>query len=100
LGALADTFFEDASHGIHIRPMKNYEEYLEGERALNLLQQSALGMDFASSLAGGGPPGGNAVSKDKALLNALQSQAASIFSGRPIQKYLDTNNSSTQHASS
>ena len=96
---MADTFFDDTSHGIHIRPMKNYDEYLEGERALNLLQQSAQGMDFASSLAGGGPPGGNAVSKDKALLNALQSQAASIISGRPIQKYLDTNNSATQHVS-
>jgi hypothetical protein len=90
LGALADTFFEDTSNAIHIQPMKNYEEYLEGERALNMLQQSAQGMDFMSSLTGG-PPGGNTLSKDKALLNALQSQAASIISGRPIQKYHDTN---------
>ena len=92
MGALADIFFEDTSNAIYIRPMKNYEEYLEGERALNMLQQSTQGMEFASSLAGG-PLGGNTLSKDKALLNALQSQAASIMSGRPIQKYLDTNSS-------
>jgi hypothetical protein len=55
LGALADTFFEDTSNAIHIRPMKNYEEYLEGERALNMLQQSAQGIDFMNSLTGGLP---------------------------------------------
>ena len=35
--------------------MKNYEEYLEGERALNMLQQSAQGIDFMNSLTGGLP---------------------------------------------
>jgi hypothetical protein len=37
LGALAEAFFEDSSLAIKIIPMKSYEEYLEGERALNML---------------------------------------------------------------
>ena len=45
LGGLADLFFEDQSNSIRIKPMKSYEEYLEGERMLNLLQQNQ-GVDF------------------------------------------------------
>jgi hypothetical protein len=40
LGALAEAFFEDTSNTIRIMPMKSYEEYLEGERAINLAQQA------------------------------------------------------------
>jgi len=65
LGALADSFFEDQQNSIRIKPMKSYEEYLEGERILNMLQQAQGG----DGIPQGG--GGNTLSKDKALLNAL-----------------------------
>jgi hypothetical protein len=45
--------------------MKSYEEYLEGERMLNMLQQT-----YGDVIAQGG--GANTLSKDKALLSALQ----------------------------